>query len=473
MYFLFRSLQEGYTVVYEKMDTCMVYVIPPTGPCRAFEGVATGAVVNEFDGPKTVHLFDAASAGVKREPIPNQSKVIIFTSPNCSNYTQLRRSGIVQLTVPSYSEEEMDLRRPLFTHVADEEYKERLKLFGCGSIRLVLGLSMFEARSVLENVLKKTTYENLLDIVQQIEINDTSNLKGPASLFKTSLVAGVDKSNIDSYRKLYWNISSSYILKQIISKQIDGFDSFADKFHRIYQNNPGLMETASYLFEVYAATVLAKGGSFKIRELGKKNKETIKELPELGKIFKPLVNKFEGARRECTSKDVLHVFLNNMPIFDSYLPPDQYFNFTTRDKHPINMGCLLEMCKQLKGKDEKIHLYFVVPEDRFNKGWKTSQSFKGSLKIRNMKKLLNSSKPTKQKESLDIVGASKSDVELVADRVVQYALCIENKLNLHSVAKPKTAVRKFSTLKACNRSNSFSDPWLGVQLIQRVWRLLK
>ena len=53
MYFLFKLLRAGYTVVYEKVSTETVFVIPAVGNCRVFRGRATVDVVSEFYDKQT------------------------------------------------------------------------------------------------------------------------------------------------------------------------------------------------------------------------------------------------------------------------------------------------------------------------------------------------------------------------------------------------------------------------------------
>ena len=57
MYFLFKLLRAGYTVVYEKVSTDTVFVIPAVGNCRVFRGRATVDVVSEFYDKQTNSAF--------------------------------------------------------------------------------------------------------------------------------------------------------------------------------------------------------------------------------------------------------------------------------------------------------------------------------------------------------------------------------------------------------------------------------
>lgn len=108
MCFLYKLLREGTTVVYEKVQTGIIYVISPFGECRNLLGRATVDVVRELSNPATVHLLDACAGMNAREPLEHHAKLAIFTSPNQISYKQLLRTGVSSLTVPSYTREEMD-----------------------------------------------------------------------------------------------------------------------------------------------------------------------------------------------------------------------------------------------------------------------------------------------------------------------------------------------------------------------------
>eukprot|EP00597_Dinobryon_sp_UTEXLB2267_P014567 CAMPEP_0170119418 /NCGR_PEP_ID=MMETSP0020_2-20130122/14381_1 /TAXON_ID=98059 /ORGANISM="Dinobryon sp., Strain UTEXLB2267" /LENGTH=164 /DNA_ID=CAMNT_0010348779 /DNA_START=75 /DNA_END=567 /DNA_ORIENTATION=+ len=160
-----------------------VYVIPPTGKCRVFRGRATVDVVSEFQGKKTVHLFDACAGSNYYLYITKLQ--LLHANPTF---------GYDYITVPSYSREEMDKRRSFFPLTDDKTYERNLEMFGSGSIRLVLGVTASTAEQLVSEAIANTTVSNMLDIVQRMDVNVVSGVKGPCSLFSTSLAKEADKN---------------------------------------------------------------------------------------------------------------------------------------------------------------------------------------------------------------------------------------------------------------------------------------
>lgn len=250
MYFLYRLLRDGYTVVYEKVYAGKVFVFPPTGECRVFLGIANDVAVPELKSPRAVHIFDACAGKHAREPLQHNAKVAVVTSPNEISYKQLSRSGASWLTVPSYSRAELDKRRVHFPAVTDDAYRQKIDMCGCGSIRLVLGFELAMTVRTIENAISNTTVSNMLDIAQQKEVDAKKGIEGPHLLFAASLPLDASKRDISSYRRLPWNIASPYIMHELISRCKDEAMLFAERAAFVFQNTPGLQATAGLFFEV-------------------------------------------------------------------------------------------------------------------------------------------------------------------------------------------------------------------------------
>eukprot|EP00981_Chlorochromonas_danica_P013604 scaffold6548_cov231-Ochromonas_danica.AAC.1 len=264
MFFLYKLLREGVTVVYEKVQANKVFVFPPTGECRVLSEKADAKVVPELESPKTVHLFDACARVNAHEPYLYLAKLAIF-SPNETSYKQLLRSGVDFLIVPSYSRAELDKRRAYFPDVTDDAYQKRIEMFGCGSIRLVLGVNQERAAQMLALAINNTTVRNMLDIIQLKSNVDI----GSHVLFTASLAEGADKSDISSYRRgtVSWNIASSYIMSELIRESKDEAMQFAERAATVFHDTPGLEATAGMFFENVVPLILAKGGTFRVRKL--------------------------------------------------------------------------------------------------------------------------------------------------------------------------------------------------------------
>jgi len=423
MYFMFKLLREGYTVVYEQVLTDKVYVIPPIADCRLIHGQARSDAVPEFYRPKTVHLFDACAGVNNREPIKNPSKVIVFTSPNFNSYKQLQRLGAIMLTVPSYTREEMDKRRKSFPNLTDEEYQNKLEICGHGSIRLVLGLSMKRTEDLLNEAVKNTTVSNMIDIAQGKDVDVVNGIRGPSSLFSTSLAKGADKSNIRSYKPsaVGWNISSAYIMRKLLTSCQDEAMLFAARAAAVFQQTPGLEITAGRFFEALAPVWLAKGGEYKVRKLDGKLIEIKETWPKLTLVNATHIKQLSEALKTCTSPETMCLFLRDMVLIDACVPLTKYLQCTQATSHTLNLNALLTICKQLPS-GSKLRLYFVVPDFRYDNGWKNAQSFVGpDCTQRNADKLEKMTDGDIQ----DKMKVTKADYKLVSGMLEQYVVGID------------------------------------------------
>lgn len=83
----------------------------------------------------------------------------------------------------------------------DNTYQEKLDKFGCGSIRLVLGLGLQKSTEMVEEAIENTSVRNMLGIMQHKEVDTWKGIVGPHALFVTSLAPGADKNDIATYRR--------------------------------------------------------------------------------------------------------------------------------------------------------------------------------------------------------------------------------------------------------------------------------
>lgn len=466
MFFLYKLLRDGVTVVYEKVLANKVYVFPPTGECREHTGDAHDEVVPELKSPTTVHLFDACAGVNAREPFLHPAKLAIFASSNETSYKQLLRSGVASLTVPSYSRAELDKRRVYFPDVTDDEYEQKIEMFGCGSIRLVLGLDQAKAVDILARAIENTTVRDVLDIVQHKEVDTAKRVIGPHVLFTVSLAEGVDKSNISSYSRLAasWNVASPSIMSELIRKNKDEAMLVAERAATVFQDTPGLEATAGMFFQSVAPLILAKGGTFRVRELSDDGQceEYDLQWPTLNNVYRRNISTVSEVFNECTDGNTQYCFPEKMAGFDAYRPPNAYFNFTVGADHTIGIEAAVDMCEWVNKNDkgDKVHLYFVVPADRFDAGWTSTQSFVRFGMQSNLKKLVDPESTTRNK-SLKKLNVNDEQVSLVAKNLVQYALRIPTWNG--------ASVRRFSTMTSASRSGVNG---MTAQVVQRVWKFI-
>lgn len=479
MFFLYKLLRDGVTVVYEKVQDDTVFVFPPTGQCRKFTGRGNVDTVPELENPNTVHLFDACAGVNAREPFGHPAKLAIFTSPNEISYKQLMRSGVSSLAVPSYTLEELDKRREFFPKVDADSYARKIDLFGCGSIRLVLGLDEKRSEELVEEAIENTTVINMLDVMQYHEVGANSGVTGPHALFATSLAPDADKNDIASYarRKVVWNISSPYIMRELIRRSTDDAMKFAARASVIFQDSPGLELSAGLFFENIAPAVLAKGGTFRVRQL-LDGEERDEQWPGRNLVPSTHITKVRDVHALCNDQNTLFTFLKKMPAFDAHTPPHQYFNCTNSASHTINMEAAVTMCERLRasgGPSDKVHFYFIVPAHRFDDGWRGPQSYKGPGGQSNMIKLLDTTDLKTQQENRQKLGVDDKKVQLVASNLVQYALRLDLTGGIVRSAGAGVGsgqIRSYSTASRPGTRPGGSGRRVTVRVVQGIWKFI-
>lgn len=437
MYFLYELLRDNITVVYENVEADKVCVFPPAGPCREISGRANFKDVPELKRETTAYLFDACAGENAREPHHYPAKLAIFTSPNEISYKQLQRSGLLCLTVPSYTSTELGERRKYFPNIDNDTYKRKIEQFGGGSIRLVLGLAAEIARDMVNEAIDNTTVSNMLDVIQHRGVGTNAGVAGPHVLFTTSLAPGRDPDDIGSYTRsnVVWNVASPRIMRDLICRGSDEAVRFASRASTVFQDTAGLQTTAGMFFESVAPAILAQGGVFRIRQLPS-DRDEHEQWPTRNLLPSTNITNLQDMYHYCEDGDTVYYFNKFMPTFDGHIPPHLYFNCTTSDSHTISVKTAVEMCKQVSGADEKskVRLYFVVPAHRFDSGWKVAQSFHSSNGSCNLSKLLN---PKTAQESRKKLNISANDAKLLANRLEQYVL----RLDLRTGGKSHTRVK--------------------------------
>ncbi len=107
MYFLVKSLQSGYTVVYESVDKEATWVFSVDGSRHIGHKISPDEVP-EFKNKTTVHLFDAKAGdnSYAIRSVDNGAHQIVFSSTNVSSYKQFKRTRCYVAGFPSTNENE-------------------------------------------------------------------------------------------------------------------------------------------------------------------------------------------------------------------------------------------------------------------------------------------------------------------------------------------------------------------------------
>jgi hypothetical protein len=93
---------------------------------------------------------------------------------------------------------------------------------------------MKRTEDLLSLAVQNTTVKNMLDVVQNRDVDMVNGVRGPSSLFTTTLAKGAVKTDIRSYapQNVAWNISSGYIMHEVML--------FAARAANVFQQTPGL-----------------------------------------------------------------------------------------------------------------------------------------------------------------------------------------------------------------------------------------
>jgi hypothetical protein len=170
----------------------------------------------------------------------------------------------------------------------------------------------------------------------------------------------IHRSVRDGFHSGPYQFASAYVVDEIYSRV-----NTKDREHliRFLSATQGIGDTGQLrgiLFEKHAHTVLAKGGSFKIRDLLTRQESTL-HLPDDLTAFLYFSNDPEfQAAQNCYFRPVSKIFES----VDSFIRPNLLFQMTGAKDHPCKQTGLRDVLDIL-GNPLDPKLYFVVPPDRF------------------------------------------------------------------------------------------------------------
>ena len=176
-------LQEGYTVVYERVVSNDVMVFLPNGESlRGFldEGQRLLVRYGNDSSNKVVYLFDPCGE-TPREPMAVEAFTIVTASPNPAHYKQfLKRVGRIRL-LPVWSEKEvLELRKSMPNAPSEEEVIERFGKYG-GIPRSIFSLEQDKVKTKLDAAIENFNFSDLRAYFKLGELPDTEEAHGHGS----------------------------------------------------------------------------------------------------------------------------------------------------------------------------------------------------------------------------------------------------------------------------------------------------
>ncbi|EGF80090.1 hypothetical protein BATDEDRAFT_88508 [Batrachochytrium dendrobatidis JAM81] len=338
-YFLLLHLaRSGATVVYESGVDQKRYLLTPNG---VLEG-GKDAFWKILDSSSTFYIVDGSA------PVDVDAKTILVTSPRREIWHRFSKGSCDIRYMPVWSKEELHFCRPMLFPNVSGELVESLYLKWGGIARYVLKHALVkEQQDFLDKALEVS---NIDSVVESFGKSDT------AADASSRLIHISVKDDFHSGPYLF---ASDYVADKIYSRVYEKNRNNLIKFLSAAEEIGETGQLRGILFEKYAHTVIAKGGSFKIRDLRTGSESTLQLPMDLSTLLFSNNSQVQDATN-CYFRPISNTFES----VDSFIKPNLLFQMTCAKDHPCRQAGLRNVLEIL-GNPSKPELYFVVPPDRF------------------------------------------------------------------------------------------------------------
>jgi len=340
------------TVVYETVLMRKVYVFTPDRVFIFKEN--SHDVDNYLKDPETFYIVDG------QRPDYVNAKTILLSSFRKEIWYKFSNEGADIRHMPVWSRKEiLNCRSLLYPELSEDLVKDLYSRWG-GIARYVLKLATnTEKQEDLTNAIRES---NIYSILQSI---GGSGKKAEAS---SRLIHSLVTEDFHSGPYVF---ASEYVATEIYEHAYKDAREKLIRFISASDRMDPYGQLRGTMFENFAHTVLARGGSFKVRDL-QTNEESTLELPGDLKFFKYSSNDDIQAARN-------HYFIPASKTFksvDSFIKPNLLFQMTCAENHPCKQAGLRDVLNNILDHPSEPKLYFVVPPDRF--ATFTYQSYHGT-----------------------------------------------------------------------------------------------
>ena len=230
-----------------------------------------------------------------------------------------------------------------------EAVVENLYLKWGGIARYVLKLALVEEQQALLN--------EALDISNIDSVVESFGGSGAKADASSRLI---HRSVRDGFHSGPYQFASAFVVDEIYSRV---YVKDRDHLFRFLSATQGIGDTGQLrgiLFEKLAHTVIAKGGSFKIRDLRTRQESTLHLPDDLTAFLYSSKNPEFQAAQNRYFRPVSKIFES----VDSFIKPNLLFQITCAKDHPCKQTGLCNVLDILDNPSNP-ELYFVVPPDRF------------------------------------------------------------------------------------------------------------
>jgi hypothetical protein len=340
-YFLLLQLaRSGATVVYENALEGSLYLFSPDG---VKEGTRQ-AFLPYLRSSSTFYIVDGM------EPLrAAAAKTILLTSLRKDIWHQFSKGPCTLRYMPVWSREEMFACRSMLYPTLSEDLVQDLYLKWGGIARYVLKFATDEEQQARLN-----------------EAMDVSNIDAVLQSFGGSGEKAdassrlIHRSVKDGFHSGPYLFASAYVVDQIYSRVYAKDRQHLIRFLSATQGIGDTGQLRGILFEKHAHTVLAKGGSFEIRDLQTGQESTLLLPADIPTFMYSSNNTEFQAAQNCYFRPVSKIFES----VDSFIKPNLLFQMTGAKDHPCKQTGLRDVLTIL-GNPQEPKLYFVVPPDRF------------------------------------------------------------------------------------------------------------
>ncbi len=271
--------------------------------------------------------------------------------------------------MPTWNWGEMEAARKhifIFNTQDEEAVASRYSKWG-GIPRFVLQNTDSEDQALLQLALDECTIDNLTS--GMVDLSSASEISH--SLLHQTVEAGYLRGPVV--------FASDWVQAELINRYLHFTKHKVHDFLAASGGTPTIAAFRGALWERYAHVALQRGGTFSCRDLqdAEAGPFEIELQPcsssvglwDLQDITAELDNGVYGWGRS-----------KNLPAIDAVVQPDQLFQITELGDHRINAKGLTNAVRAMRGKQQAVQLFFVVPPDVFSRYTKqTLKQIRGDL----------------------------------------------------------------------------------------------
>ncbi|RGB24662.1 hypothetical protein C1646_594662, partial [Rhizophagus diaphanus] len=286
-------------------------------------------------------------------------KFIMVSSPKkefIERFTKAPRSETFYM--PPWEIDELnECQSIIYTQIAQDSIKEKFNLCG-GVARWIFDIAMTldKIKLGIEGVLSLIDLKSLLRAQGE-------HFSGDRFSHKLIHIKTNENTTENPYTKAICTFASNFVENKCLGKihkdHIDDLCTFIENSRDISE----IAVLREKVFEMWSHSKICKGGEFLVRLL-----EKGQQVDEEYVIFEDLVKEnFDNINDIDINKGIYYqpISKNYMSI-DSYIHPNKLFQITIADKHGVKQEKLKEYRNiNILNLSNEIHLYFVIPEERF------------------------------------------------------------------------------------------------------------